>query len=395
MMNLLLIDTIMTASYSGPAKVAIVCPHSVAAADSGDRIRTQQLVSGILAIGVHCDIYYPTFAGNSNSPGAVDVFGGRMRSLRRAVWAAWVHFVRPIRPFAAVTSRPVQLAVDKALDSGDYDIVDYQHTFMRARESSPRPEAAKIVLTVHNVESESTARSINGIARRLVRRLERTAIAGADGVVVFSENDRARVLEMDPKANVRCIPIGYDPGSHPNRVIRKEISKVAFVGSFDYAPNYDAAVWLAENWKSIKKSSGAGQLILIGRRGDLVKHLETSEIAIRADVDSVPIALSDADVLIVPLAGGGGVRVKIIEALAVGLPVLSTRIGAEGLEAVQAIKVVDDRADIAEGLLALRDSQVRSRMADEGVSIWKNIYSRQAMVQSMLEFYRDLLTGTE
>jgi glycosyltransferase involved in cell wall biosynthesis len=213
--------------------------------------------------------------------------------------------------------------------------------------------------------------------------------------VVFSENDRARVLEMDPKANVRCIPIGYDPGSHPNRVIRKEISKVAFVGSFDYAPNYDAAVWLAENWKSIKKSSGAGQLILIGRRGDLVKHLETSEIAIRADVDSVPIALSDADVLIVPLAGGGGVRVKIIEALAVGLPVLSTRIGAEGLEAVQAIKVVDDRADIAEGLLALRDSQVRSRMADEGVSIWKNIYSRQAMVQSMLEFYRDLLTGTE
>jgi glycosyltransferase involved in cell wall biosynthesis len=213
--------------------------------------------------------------------------------------------------------------------------------------------------------------------------------------VVFSKNDRARVLALDPKANVRCIPIGYDPGPHPNRVIRKEISTLAFVGSFDYAPNYDAAVWLAENWKSIKKSSGADHLILIGRRGDLVKHLETSEIAIRADVDSVPIALSDADILLVPLAGGGGVRVKIIEALAVGLPVLSTRIGAEGLEAVRAIKVVDDRAGIAEGLLALHDRHVRSRMADEGISMWKNIYSRQAMAQSMLEFYRDLLAGAE
>jgi polysaccharide biosynthesis protein PslH len=380
-------------AVSRPARVAIVCPHAVDTADSGDRIRTRQLVSGIRATGVRCDIHHPSFDEDSPSAGAVAVFRGRTRPLRRALWSGWARAVRPIRPFAAITARPVQRAIDDAVTSGGYDIVDYQHTFMRAHEFRRRPTVAKVVVTVHNVESESTARSINGIARRTVRRLERRAISGADGVVVFSENDRARVLDIDPTANVRCIPIGYDPGPHPRRVIRQEMSTIAFVGSFDYAPNYEAAVWLAGNWEMIKKASGARRLLLIGRRGDRIEQLRTSEIEIRADVVSVPVALADADVLLVPLAGGGGVRVKIIEALAVGLPVLSTAIGAEGLEYVGAVRVVDDRAEITEGLRGLRDAAVRSRLSDEGISAWRSTYSREAMVQSVLEFYGDLLAA--
>jgi polysaccharide biosynthesis protein PslH len=195
------------------------------------------------------------------------------------------------------------------------------------------------VLDLHNVESDlaaSYARS-TGPLRALpvrcealaLRRLERAALRQVDVAVVTSRRDQARLPRSS--AEVLLCPNGWEPG--PPLPAAADPT-VIFVALFGWRPNVDAAVWLAERvWPLVRRRRPDARLLLVGRSpAQQVRRLAGPDVTVSGTVPDVRPFLARARVAVAPLRSGGGTRLKVLEALDAGRPVVATGIGVEGLE---------------------------------------------------------------
>jgi polysaccharide biosynthesis protein PslH len=222
--------------------------------------------------------------------------------------------------------------------------------------------ARRRVLDLHNVESALMAsyrRSASG-PRRLVasveaaalRRLERRSFADFDHVVVVSESDRVR-LPAPPRDVVVC-PNGWETGSP---LPPSDEAVACFVALMSWAPNEEAAHWLAGSvWPEIRRAVPGAELLLVGRDpSEALRALSSHDVTVTGSVDSIAPYLARSRVALAPLRAGGGSRLKILEALDAGRPVVATSIGVEGLEDLvgRGVVVADTPAAMAEAVSAL------------------------------------------
>ena len=195
------------------------------------------------------------------------------------------------------------------------------------------------ILDLHNVESalvDSYAAARRGPSALFfraeaaaLRRMERRTIGAYDHVVVVSEQERARLC---PGArSVLVCPNGREPSEvlpdAPDPV-------VAFVATMGWAPNVDAAVWLVrEIWPRVLQRVPQSRLLLVGKDpAPAVRALTTESVEVTGTVADVRPYLARSRVVVAPLRAGGGTRLKIMEALDVGRPVVATSLGCEGME---------------------------------------------------------------
>jgi len=161
--------------------------------------------------------------------------------------------------------------------------------------------------------------------------------------------DETRLLW--PVHGVSVLPNGYDfPVSLPNGPPRE--ASLLFFGSLFYEPNRDGIEWLCrEIWPSVAASYPGAHLDVVGLGGDRLAEVYSSDtVTFHGFVDDLDPLISRAAALVVPLRIAGGTRIKILEAWAKGLPVVSTTIGAEGLETRQGdtLLLADDAASFAQ-----------------------------------------------
>ncbi len=211
------------------------------------------------------------------------------------------------------------------------------------------------VLDLHNVESAlvaSYAHARRGVPAALLRaeavaleRMERRTIGEFDHVVVVSEEERARLT-----AGVRSVLVCPN-GREPTAVLPDAPeATVAFVATMGWAPNIDAAVWLGrEIWPLVRAAVPESQLLLVGREpAPAVRALAGDHVHVTGTVSDVTPYLARSRVVVAPLRAGGGTRLKIMEALDRGRPVVATSVGCEGMDDLVGRGVVV--ADTAEGL---------------------------------------------
>lgn len=225
------------------------------------------------------------------------------------------------------------------------------------------------VLDLHNVES-ALVKSIAELRRapmRLalqleatrLRRLENAALRSFDVVAVVSETDRAR-LGSEGAPALLC-PNGWD-ATEPIPFGDEKI--VVFVGLLGWGPNEDAAVWLAkEVWPAVLEHVSEAKLLLVGRDpSSRVLDLRTGTIEVTGSVPDVHPYLARARVGTAPLRAAGGSRLKILEALANGRPVVATSTGAEGLEDLvgNGIVIADSAPETVEALVDLLENRDRA-----------------------------------
>jgi len=203
-----------------------------------------------------------------------------------------------------------------------------------------------VLLFQHNVESliwkrlYQTASGLKKIYfrdqwKRMVA-FERKVCASVSGVVAVSEEDTALLRSELGLTNVLgAVPTGVDAAGFSSCHSAKKKSKsLIFLGSMDWMPNIDAMRWFCyEIFPRLKKRFPDLTLSIVGRNptAEIKQLSKTSGIEITGTVDDVKPYMGEAEVMIVPLRVGGGTRVKIFEGMAAGLPIVSTRIGAEGL----------------------------------------------------------------
>jgi polysaccharide biosynthesis protein PslH len=366
--------------------VVLVSPHAVWPVDGADKLRTSQLAEQLRILGVDVTVVALSwFPHDLKVEGSVLVPARPSSAPAKAVRRAALAVRQRTDPYAAHRLPGARRRLAAAINAARPDVVDVQHTFMW------QPTGHPDVLTAHNVESDRLGRfgQLSAAAKRGVVSMERRAVQGAATTVVFSAEDARRVEQLGPRA-VRVVPIGIDPGARLEPP-RERLSTAAFVGTFSYAPNAEAARLLLGEWPRIRAVSGLQRLVFIGRNASRFVTA-ADDVDVRSDVPDVPAALADADVLVVPLVSGGGVRVKIIEAFALGLPVVSTGLGIEGLGATDGVHagIVERPDQLAEALSRLRPQAVRAAMVSQSRHLWEEQYSPRQMAERMLEIYRSV-----
>lgn len=247
----------------------------------------------------------------------------------------------------------------------------------------------KMIVDLDDLESIKTAReaesdpiaymrwAMKREAARLAR-MERAAVKQFSRVAVCSAED-ARFFGDDAD-QVWVVPNGVDDELMEKPPIPRDPNRLVFVGTMNYAPNEDAILYFCrEIFPRILLQVPDTTLSIVGFKppASVVALQDGRSIFVHANVPEVATYVQGASLSIVPLRVGGGTRLKILESLALGIPVVSTTVGAEGLNLNhdKHLLLADSPADFAEAVIRmLLDFELNNRLAIQGRSRVKQLY---------------------
>jgi glycosyltransferase involved in cell wall biosynthesis len=222
--------------------------------------------------------------------------------------------------------------------------------------------------------------------------LESLLVPSFDDAIVCSESDRQNLRRRFPGSRWHVVP---NTVAEPSefRVLGSDQFTFLFVGQLGYLPNWDAVVFFCTHVLPILRCDAPGRfrVLIVGRSGgDLDRLARIEEVQVIVNAPHLAPYYAQSDVAIVPLRGGGGTRVKILEALSYGLAVVSTTIGAEGLEVTPGSDIlIADRAEdfAAQCLRIWRDDVLRQQIGAAGYDLWRIKYSSAALVAALNGVY--------
>jgi glycosyltransferase involved in cell wall biosynthesis len=219
--------------------------------------------------------------------------------------------------------------------------------------------------------------------------------------VVVSERDRDELLSLNPSLNVQVIPNGVDIYDFRPRPV-KRIPALLFVGNYEYPPNVDAALRLAtEILPQVQKRIPGVKLWLVGNapppelqaleRDRGLKPLARSVIRVTGRVPDVRPYLARTSVFVSPLRLGAGIKNKVLEALAMGCPVVATPLSVDGI-AVQDghDALIADGGALVEAIVrVLQDAELQQRLSVNGRKLIEARYSWTHIARLYEDLYRE------
>lgn len=223
---------------------------------------------------------------------------------------------------------------------------------------------------LHAVERRAWRRALLGIEWRRMRAYEARACRLAGRTVAVSEADRALLAAGAPGADIHAVATGVDTAYfHPNGAAETP-ARLVFTGSMDWYPNEDAIMHFMDTaLPAIRRSVPDVAVAVVGRNPSerLRAAGATAGVKVTGTVTDVRPYVAEAAVFVVPLRIGGGTRLKIFEALAMGKAVVSTSVGAEGLPLVagEHFLQADEPGAFARAVVALLQDPARRRALGE------------------------------
>lgn len=262
------------------------------------------------------------------------------------------------------------------------------------------PDLGPVTLFQHNVEAVIWRRRVqhaaNPVARwyletqaRRMERFEGEVCRAVRGIVAVSEQDAETMRRDYGVQRVSAVATGVDVDTFARPAGAERRADLVFTGSMDWMPNIDGAQWFVrEVLPLIRKRRPECTVAIAGRRpaAQLMEMArQDARIVVTGTVPDIRPWLWGAAVSIVPLRIGGGTRIKIYEAMAAGVPVVSTTVGAEGLDVTngETILLADEPDAFAEACLSLmEDGARRERMAVAALERVASRYSWEAVAAS-------------
>ena len=241
-------------------------------------------------------------------------------------------------------------ALVELLNEGPVDVIQFEGTFVAWYNEwlgyeELIPANAVTVLRAHNIEYTiwemlaGRARNplkkwyLEKLAARL-RQFEHEYLKYFDAVAAITDDDARRLRALGCPEPVVCIPAGVDLTKfRPDPAIRPQPRTLFMLGSLNWLPNLEGVEWLLrEIWPILHAEMPDVELHLAGSGApEALLKPRTDNVFVHGFVDSAPAFMKRYELMLVPLLSGGGMRVKIIEGLALGKAILSTSLGAEGI----------------------------------------------------------------
>jgi polysaccharide biosynthesis protein PslH len=282
-------------------------------------------------------------------PGSVSVCTGKHSNSPVARGLDYLFRVPSPIPYAVsrFESARVQTKLEQCIAQSHPDVAICD--FLDAAINFPRSLGIPSVLFQHNVESEiwrRHAETCTGLLLRQIYQLEfakmlhyeRGMVRHFDHVIAVSEHDRKLMSAWTDSTRISVVPTGVDLARFKPQENAQPAGPLAvFVGAMDWPPNVDAVEYFCDDvWPVVQAKVPGAQFRIVGRNpGPRIQKLASASVQVTGSVPSVVEHLRDAAVVVVPLRIGGGTRLKIYEAMAAGKAVVSTTVGAEGLDVKQ------------------------------------------------------------
>ena len=274
----------------------------------------------------------------------------------------------------------------------EYDVIQLEGQFLlpyvRAIRESTR---APIVLRAQNVESQIWSRlatQASGMRRLALRHVARTLrkwetahLDDCDALLPISVEDAAEFRRMGATRPSFVLPCGIDT-SEPLPRAEVDRYRVYFIGSMRYRPNQEAARWLVDEvWPRVLALEPRARLALAGSgQGDDVADIRTFSAPFRA--------------MLAPMFSGSGMRIKVLEAMALGKPVIATPLGAGGIDVTpnHNILIAEDADAMARHVVDLiHDDALAQRIGENARALVVERYDADVLARGLLEFYTRLL----
>ncbi|MBW4054021.1 MAG: glycosyltransferase [Proteobacteria bacterium] len=218
-------------------------------------------------------------------------------------------------------------------------------------------------------------------------------------VLTVTRQDAAAVHMVMPDLDVYAEAIAVDIVPH-SASVRDTTCKIGFLASFGHQPNVDAALYFAESILPLVRSQmPAAEFIVAGKNPpSLLLNAKDQGVTCLGFVEDVPNFYGSVDVVVAPIRYGGGIKIKVLEAMACGKAVVTTSVGAEGIaEAGEgAFLVADDPAAFAEAVVALlSDKERRATLGEQAWQVIERRFSWKRVCDDLDKIYQALGTGTK
>lgn len=298
-------------------------------------------------------------------------------------------------------SRLVQI-----LENEQYDIVHVESVFLTPYVKTIRRHSdAKVILRAHNIEhriwNQLSRGERNPFRKWYLKHLamaleayERGHVNDYDGVICITDQDAEVYRQMGCRRPLCAVPFAVEPYRIPENLVVKPFT-LFHVGSMDWKPNIEAIDWfLSKVWPTIHRELPEARMFIAGRR--MPQRLLNSRIdgvSVVGEVDDAMLFMADKSVNVVPLLSGSGIRVKILEAMSMGKPVVATSVAARGIKYTDGenLLIADTPQDFVDQLRrCFSTSGVSTAIGSAAVELVKSEYNIEKQTENIISFYHQI-----
>lgn len=380
---------------------------------SGGHIETQRLVEGLSDVGHEVTVVTYTQEDDEvtafeDATGCEVVPVQDVRSWSATQYLANVASADPL-PVDRTRSPDLVDAVESAVRDENPDVI-HLHTLQLSFLAQEFDVPTVIRFTnakskIYDQFAERTRNPAKAAYARYqgwkTRRYEADISTAADRTLAITDSDR-EIFEANGAIGVETLPAGIDINRFTTDEDRPNASTsdspvITFFASMDYYPNEDAAVWLGEKiFPRIRESYPDARLDLVGKSPpDSVERLgEKPGIRVTGFVDDIFEYVAEATVVAVPIRVGTGVRIKILHALAMGKPVVSTPTGIQGIPVEDGFEALvrADNGPFADAVISLLDDpDRRASIANRGQQFVRSKFDQAVVAERLGSIYRDIV----
>jgi len=311
----------------------------------------------------------------------------------------------PRSPTFYYTSEMIDV-IEKAIAETKPDIVQIE--FLNMTQYVNHIENVPVIYTEHDMSSIDFEQSFHDrdIPEKLrfiewtrLVKYQKEILRKFNGVVVLTDKDKAMLDVFVPGLNIRIVPTGVDIHQYTPVVNSGEARRnIIFIGHFKHYPNVDAVKYFMEHiWQLVLKEVPDAKFYIVGSGvNESIRSYSSDNVIVAFDVEDVKKYLCNASVFVAPVRLGGGIKGKVLEAMACGVPVVATAgvcagfvnnpgydiVKAEG-EHIFAKKIVD----------LLKDTEQAGRIALQARKLVEDKYNWEDLAEELDKFYDSILKG--
>jgi glycosyltransferase involved in cell wall biosynthesis len=291
------------------------------------------------------------------------------------------------------------------LSTQKFDIIQLEGLYLYSYINTIKKYSkAKISLRAHNIEHEIWLRLtenessilkkiyLSVIARR-VKNLEFRTIKIIDILIPITFRDAKILTSKTVDLPFMVCPTGLDTDDF-KQTKAKNKNTIFYIGALDWTPNREGVIWFLKNiWTDIKKEFNDRDFVVAGRNApeDFKSELKRYSVKYVGEVDSAKEFIDNHNIMIVPLLSGSGMRIKIIEGMARGKCILTTSVGAEGIDAENGKDIfIQNTADEFKQILRnlLQNNYISDNCGKNAFIFVKQNFNNKIIINNLQNFYR-------
>ena len=299
----------------------------------------------------------------------------------------------------------------EVLDKEQFDVIQLEVLFMAPYVETIRQHSkAMIVLRAHNVEHKIWERIakdtksplkrwyINHLAKTL-KEFELNALETVDGVAAITRKDAAFFRKYCSKP-VIDIPFGVYPEQFDPKYEIEGKPKFYHIGSMNWMPNEEGIRWFVDEVlpKTVEKVPDFVYHLAGRSMPEWLTSMKNPHVDVVGEVPDAKEFVTNHDIAIVPLLSGSGIRIKIIESMALGKTVITTRVGAEGILYDEEVNIIiaENKAKMVEAIRSLNENpETAVRIGQAARKLVEETYDNRKIIARLLMFYEQIKPGSK